>query len=505
MEIQIPYSILFTFLCLLILVLKPSRLFKKSKKTLPPGPWKLPIIGNLHQMLSSSSPLHHTMRDLAKKYGPLFHLQLGETSNIIVSSTEVAKEVMKTHDITFANRPVYLVSKITGYNGVDIGFSPYGHYWRQLRKICTLELLSVKRVQSFKAIREEEIASLMKHITEHEGSVINLPKLFFPLANSIVARASIGNSKHVNEVVSIMKNTLELATGLGISDLFPSVKFLPVITGFKGKLEKLFVDSDKILEEVVNEHRQKNESSKKGSDEVQHEDLVDVLLKIQKENDLDIQITDDAIKAIIQDMFFGATETTAAILEWAMCELLRNPETMKEAQAEVRKVFGSKGYVEESELHKCAYIDAAVKETLRLHPPLPLLVPRENSKIIEISGYEIPYKSRVMVNAWALGRDPKYWKEAEKFQPRRFLDPSTDYNFRGMDHEYIPFGSGRRICPGISFGYAVLDLTIANLLFHVDWKLPNGMKPEELDMEETFTNTATRKNNLCVVPTVYRP
>ncbi|XP_028799744.1 cytochrome P450 71D10-like [Neltuma alba] len=179
---------------------------------------------------------------------------------------------------------------------------------------------------------------------------------------------------------------------------------------------------------------------------------------------------------------------------------------MKEAQAEVRQVFENKGYVEESEFPKLKYIDAVIKEILRLHPPLPLLVPRENFETWEINGYKIPSNSRIIVNAWALGRDPKYWNEAEKFQPQRFLDPATDYNFKGTNCQYIPFGSGRRICPGSSFGYAVIDLAIAKLLYHFDWKLPDGVKPEDLDMEETSGNAASRKNHLCVVPTVvYHP
>lgn len=147
-----------------------------------------------------------------------------------------------------------------------------------------------------------------------------------------------------------------------------------------------------------------------------------------------------------------------------------------------------------------------IKETLRLHPPLPLLIPRESSERCEINGYEIPQKTRVIINAWALGRDPKYWKEADKFQPQRFINnTSIEYSFRGTEFEYIPFGSGRRICPGISFGYAVIELVIAKLLYHFDWKLPNGMKPEEFDMDESVSADGARKNALCLVPMVNHP
>ncbi|KAI9116344.1 hypothetical protein K1719_012511 [Acacia pycnantha] len=168
---------------------------------------------------------------------------------------------------------------------------------------------------------------------------------------------------------------------------------------------------------------------------------------------------------------------------------------MKEAQAEVRRVYGSKGYVDESELHQLKYVQAVIRETLRLHPPGALLVPRENSETCEINGYEIPANSRVLINAWDIGRDPNYWSEADKFKPERFVDNAIDY--QGGNLEFIPFGFGRRICPGISFAAPVLQLVLSNLLYHFDWKLPMGTS--ELDMA-----TVRRKNDLRVVPILYR-
>ncbi|XP_054816316.1 cytochrome P450 71D10-like [Prosopis cineraria] len=514
MEIGILYSLLlfFFFFLLFLSLINPSSSFKKSNKTLPPGPWKLPFLGNLHQ-LAGSPPLH-CLRDLANKFGPLMHLQLGQTCFIIVTSPEIAKQVLKTHDHIFANRPNLLAAQIIGYNNTDIAFAPYGHYWRQLRKICTLELLSVKRVQSFSSIREEEISELVKFMTEHEGSAINLREKSFALTNSIVARAAFGRSKNVEAVLSILQRTVGLASGFKIADLFPSLKILPVITGMKAKIEKLHRDCDRILQDVITDHEEKKNIIRNKNDDDddpdvvnhQEEDLVDVLLKIQKDNDLEIQLSYDNIKAVILDMFSAGTRTSAQTIEWIMSELLKNPEIMKEAQGEVRRVYENKGYVDESELHKLKYIDAVIKETLRLHPPLPLLIPRESSKRCEINGYEIPQKTRVIINAWALGRDPKYWNEADKFQPQRFINnTSIEYSFRGTEFEYIPFGSGRRICPGISFGYAVIELVIAKLLYHFDWKLPNGMKPEEFDMDESVSADGARKNALCLVPMVNHP
>ncbi|XP_028799732.1 cytochrome P450 71D10-like [Neltuma alba] len=472
---------------------------KKSQKTLPPGPWKLPLIGNLHQI--GSLP-HRSLRDLANKYGPLMHLQLGQISHFVVSSPEIAKEVMKSHDIIFANRPTSFASETLAYNSTDIAFSPHGNYWRQLRKICTSELFSLRRVQKFRRIREEEVFAFVKHISEHElGSVVNLTKKIYPLTNSIVARAAFGRkTRNIEEIIPVIMTGIQITGGLSISDLCPSFEFLRVISGAKAKAERAHKDIDVMLNTIINDHL----GEKKGEDIAEaEEDLVDVLLRVQKENDLEIPLTLDNIKAVILDVFVGGTETAATTTGWAMAEMVKNPEVMKKAQEEVRRVYGNKGYVDESELHQLKYVTAVIRETLRLHPPVVLLLPRQNSEICQINGYEIPLKSTVIINAWAIGRHPQYWNEPEKFQPERFINRSVD--FKGTNFEFIPFGAGRRICPGMSFATPVLELIAANLLYHFDWKLPNGEKHEDLDMTEIFGAAIRRKNDLCLIPTAYRP
>ena len=193
----------------------------------------------------------------------------------------------------------------------------------------------------------------------------------------------------------------------------------------------------------------------------------------------------------------------ATTINWAMAEMIRNPRVMKKAQVEVREVFNEKGKVDEIFMNELKYLKSVVKETLRLHPPAVFLVPRECGETCEIGGYHIPVKSKVLINAWALGRDPMYWTEAERFYPERFIDSSIDH--KGSNFEYIPFGAGRRICPGISFGLLNVELTLAVLLYHFDWKLPNGMKSEDFDMTEKFGVTVARKNDICLIPVTSRP
>lgn len=205
----------------------------------------------------------------------------------------------------------------------------------------------------------------------------------------------------------------------------------------------------------------------------------------------------------MQDIFIGGGETSSSVVEWGMSELIRNPRVMEEAQAEVRRVYDSKGYVDETELHQLIYLKSIIKETMRLHPPVPLLVPRVSRERCQINGYEIPSKTRIIINAWAIGRNPKYWGETESFKPERFLNSSID--FRGTDFEFIPFGAGRRICPGITFAIPNIELPLAQLLYHFDWKLPNKMKNEELDMTESNGITLRRQNDLCLIPITRLP
>ncbi|KAL2347889.1 hypothetical protein Fmac_001889 [Flemingia macrophylla] len=494
-----------TFFLFMIVALKIGRNLKKteSSSNVPPGPWKIPIIGNITHLISSTP--HRKLRDLAKIYGPLMHLQLGEIFTIIVSSPQYAKEIMKTHDVIFASRPHTLASDILSYESTNIISATYGNYWRQLRKICTVELFTQKRVNSFKQTREEELTNLVKMIDSHKGSPINLTEAVLSSTYNIISRAAFGmNCKDKEEFISLVNEGGTIAAGFNIGDLFPSAKWLQLVTGLRPKLERLHGQMDRILGDIINEHKRAKSKAKEGNCEVE-ENLVDVLLKFQDGNDSieAICLTNNNIKAIILDVFGAGGETAATTINWAMVEIIRDPRVMKITQVEVRDVFSKKQRVDEIYMNELKYLKSVVKETLRLHPPAPLLLPRECGQTCEVHGYHIPVKSRVIVNAWAIGRDPNYWAEPERFYPERFIDSSIDY--KGNNFEYIPFGAGRRICPGSTFGLINVELALAFLLYHFDWKIPNGIKSEELDMTEEFGVTLRRKDDLYLIPVTYRP
>ncbi|KAL0399135.1 UNVERIFIED_CONTAM: cytochrome [Sesamum radiatum] len=488
----------FSLLILMFLKLVNRIQTKHSALHLPPGPRKIPFIGNMHLLVR---PLpHRALRGLAMKYGPLMHLQLGEVSTVIVSSPDVAEEVMKTQDTIFASRPEILAAKVMSCGCPGIVFSPYGDYWRQLRKICTTELLSSKSVQSFRSLREEEFLDLCRWIASKAGSPINLTEKVYSSAYSLTAKAAFGKkTKDQETFISIIRVATKLAAGFEISDVYPSIKLLPLISGMKSKLKSLQQQADRILETIINEHIVGNSGK---TDMKEKHDLVDVLLKCQEDKSI-LPLTSAQIKSVLLDIFSAGSETSATTVDWAMSDMLRNPSALKKAQDEVRNVFEGTNVVDEAHFNELKFLKSVIKETLRLHPPAPLLLPRESNESCKINGYDIPIKTRVIVNAWAIGRDAKYWEQPECFQPERFLDSSVDY--KGNSFKYIPFGAGRRICPGMSFGIANVELPLAMFLYHFDWNLPQGMKHQEMDMTEAFGVTVRRKHDLFVTPVLRSP
>ncbi|CAL5202311.1 unnamed protein product [Lathyrus oleraceus] len=492
--ISSPIFLFFIFLFIIFILILSS-----TNSKLPPGPPKLPLIGNIHQL--GSMP-HHSLKKLSQKYGPLMHIKLGQIPIIVVSSPEMAKQIMKTHDTKFSNRPHLLAADIITYGSKGITFSPYGSYWRQMRKICTFELLTPKRVESFRSIREHEVSNIVREIRLSEGSSINLSKMIALFSYGLTSRIALGGKSEDQEAFMVaMKDVTKLIGGFSLADLFPSFKLLHVLSGVRSKSEKVHAELDRILEKILRYHKPDTNLETKIIHEKDGEDLVDVLLKLQKENNLEHPLSDSVIKANMLDIFSAGSGTSFKTSEWAMSELIRNPKVMKKAQTEVRRVFDAKGYVAEANIHELKYLKLVIKETLRLHGPVPLLLPRECSERCEINGYVIPAKTKVIVNAYAIGMDPNYWDEPMKFCPERFIDSEVDY--KGVDFEFIPFGAGRRMCPGITFGVVNVEILLANLLFHFDWKMVGGNKGEELDMSESFGLSVKRKHDLYLIPIVY--
>ncbi|PKU80603.1 Cytochrome P450 71D10 [Dendrobium catenatum] len=493
---------IFIFLTFLVIkaITKTLNRHRLQSNAQAPGPKNLPIIGSIHHLLGRRLP-HRALCDLSLIYGPIMRLKLGEIHTVIISSADGAKEIMQTHDINFASRPITPTVDALFYNGKGLIFASYGEFWRQMRRICTMELLSSKRVRSFRAIISQEVSHLMRSINAAAsiGVAINLSSEFANLSNNIMAISVVGGRCEDQKLFqSALRETVELVSGFSMIDLFPSMpNFITRIFGLRQKLERCWLNLDRILEKIVKAHIERRAKNSMAA-----EDLTDVLLRIQQDDSLQFPLLNDNIKAVINDILMAGSETTATTLEWAISELVLNPKIMKKAQREVREVFGydmTKIIGDEEWMsNKLSYLQLVIKETLRLHTPVPLLLPRENKERCKVMGYDIPVGTTVIVNAWAIARDPKYWDEPQVFRPERFEENHID--MKGAHFEMIPFGAGRRICPGMHFALATVEMALAYLLYYFDWECPakNG---EELDMSEAYGISIRRKLPLCLLAT----
>ncbi|KAK9088014.1 hypothetical protein Syun_030408 [Stephania yunnanensis] len=349
-------------------------------------------------------------------------LHLGQAPVLVISSAEMAREIMKNQDTVFTNRPALTAVWIVLYQCQDVGFAPYGEYWRQMRKICVSDLLGVKRVQSFKFVREVEIDCLIKKISQScsKGSPVNLSDMLLTLSYNILSMCSFGRKSekvdNIHMFGKLSREVLQLLGAFSIGDFFPCLRWMDVLTGLIGRLKRRTQQLDVLFDGIIDDHLKKGEIQNSLDNK---QDFVDLLLHVQREKKLSIGISKDSIKAIMMTR------------EWIY------------------------------------------------YPP----------------------KTRVYINAWAIQRDPMTWDKAEEFIPERFSESTVD--FKGQDFELVPFGSGRRSCPGMSFGIAVVELALANLLYWFDWELPNGELKEMLDMSESFGLTVNKKIPLLLLPSHY--
>lgn len=463
----------------------------------PPGPKGLPLIGNLHQF-DASKP-HVYFGNLAKIYGPILSFRFGRVPIVVVQSAKLAKEVLQAQDLNFCNRPQTVAIRKLSYNCLDIVFSPYNEYFREMKKISVVHLLSSKRVERYALKTQEEVLRLIKKITfiSSTSQIVNLSELVMGYSCSNICNIAFGkryeddDERSKSRFHSLLNEAQAMFGGFFISDYFPLFGWLDKLNGNVSRLERVFKDLDEFFEEIIKDHLYPNKPHS------MREDIIDVLLNL-KEEQCSFHLTFDHIKAILMNIFIAGTDTSAAMIIWAMTELMKHPTSMKKVQEELRSVAPRKDYINNDDVNSLKYFKAIVKEIFRLHPGTPMLVARETIRKSFIEGYDVLPKTLVYINAWAIGRDPCSWKDANEFMPERFLENySTD--FKGYDFELIPFGAGRRICPGMNFGVANMELALANLLYTFDWELPKDTKTEDIDTDVLPGVTMHKKNQLCLV------
>ncbi|XP_059639997.1 flavonoid 3'-monooxygenase CYP75B137-like [Cornus florida] len=472
--------------------------FSKSKKEhppLPPGPLALPLVGNL---LSLDPELHTYFTSLAPTYGPILRLWLGKKVGIVVASPAMAREVLKEHDAIFANRDVPVAGREAAYGGLDIVWTPYGPEWRMLRKVCVREMLSNTTLDSVYVLRRQEIRQTIGYLHRRVGSPVNVGEQMFLAVLNVITnmlwggtvkgeeRASIGGE--FRQVVADMTSLLGKPN---VSDFYPGLARFD-LQGVQKEMKVLAQRFDRIFESMIDQRLKMDGQS--GTTE--NKDFLQFLLKLKDEGDAKTPLTMTHLKALLMDMVVGGSETTSNTVEFAMAEMMNKPQVLQKVQQELDAVIGKDNIVEESHIHQLPYLYAVMKEVLRLHPALPLLVPHCPSETCIVGGYTIPKGARVFVNVWAIHRDPSIWENPLEFDPERFLNGKWDYS--GNDFNYFPFGSGRRICAGTAMAERMFLFSLASLLHSFDWKLPQG---EKLDLEEKFGIVLKKKIPLVAIPT----
>ncbi|XVE64097.1 hypothetical protein DITRI_Ditri07aG0074100 [Diplodiscus trichospermus] len=472
-------TLMAAMLAIVCCALLAKKLAKSKLPPLPPGPPGVPILGNLPFI---QPEFHQYVANLSQVYGPIIKLQLGRKVCIIISSPSLAREVLRDHDAIFANHDPPAGTIVGMFAGNDILWTANGPEFRKRRKLVVHEIMSNRSLDNCYEIRRREVRKLVKNIYGKVGSSIRVGEEIFQTTLSVMISTLWGGSLDGEEGsrlrIECRKRAMEFIELVGapnVSDLFPVLAPFD-LQGIQSKTKKHVAWFYDEFESVI--QRTKNgELGKKSHDFLQQ------MLELQQQgDDHKTSLSKNEIKAILLDLLLGGIDTISTTTEWAITELMRHPDKMTRLVKELDTVVGNDNIVEESHLSRLLYLQAVIKETLRLHPPVPLLVPHMPSKTCIVAGYTIPKHSRIFFNVWAIQRDPEFWENPLQFEPERFLNESDQkVNYLGHNFQFLPFGSGRRICPGLLMAEKMVAYYLADLMHSFEWKLPNGGKPDIKD------------------------
>ncbi|KAK4781451.1 hypothetical protein SAY86_015553 [Trapa natans] len=453
-------------------------------RNLPPSPFlTLPVLGHLYLI---KKPLHRTLTAICARYGPVILLQFGSRRVLVVSSPSAAEDCLHKNDIIFANRPRLLAGKHLGYNYTSLAWSSYSDHWRNLRRIASLEILSTHRLNCLAGIRADEITALVRRLTRKDdpACTVEMRTVLFELMLNVLMRMIAGKRYYGENVAEVeeakrfremVRETFRIGGATNIGEFMP---FLPKI-GFNGvekELQELQRKRNSFMQNLLQQHKEaKIEEEDPDSEGGKNKTLIQVLLSLQ-ETEPDYY-KDVMIKSIMLVLLTAGTDTSAVTLEWAMSVLLNHPEVMKKAQAEIDGAVGPSRLVNELDLARLPYLHCIINETLRMYPAGPLLVPHESSEECYVGGHRVPSGTMLLINLYSIQRDPKYWTEPEKFWPERF---------EGMEgvrdgYKMMPFGSGRRGCPGENLALRMVGATLGSLIQCFEW---DRIGEEPVDMTE---------------------
>ncbi|KAL9167288.1 hypothetical protein ABFS82_05G085700 [Erythranthe guttata] len=491
-----------------LLLISISIWYNRNPNTLlPPGPWGFPVLGYLPFLIGKD--LLNQLTKLGHKYGPIFKLYLGNKLLVVISSPSLVKEVVREKDGVFSHRYTPVAAFVASYGGNDVAFSEPNSRWRAMRKIFVQEMMSNKCLEESRVLRKDHVRKAIRQVHDDVGKPVEIGRLGFRTELNVMMNMLWGGTieageqgrKIEAEFCGVISKVVDLSGKPNISDFYPLIAGLD-IQGVKKQMEAYMQSLDTIFEDVIAQHKSTLSSAGEMIREKRsgRKDFLQTLLELQNKQDSDMSISHKQVKALLMDVVSAGTDTTATTVEWAMAGLMNNPGVMTKAQKELSEVVGLNNIVEESHIPKLKYLEAVIKETLRLYPPGPLLAPRCASDTSTVGGYTIPKNTMVFINICSIQRDPSIWDNPMEFKPERFLDDNNNgkCDYRGNHFHYLPFGSGRRICAGIPLAERMLLYFLASLLHSFDWKIEQG---ETIDMSETFGIALRKTTPLFGIPT----
>ncbi|KAK8495826.1 hypothetical protein V6N11_009614 [Hibiscus sabdariffa] len=492
-----------SLLCLLFtwLLVQAFNSFRNGRKSseqskLPPGPRRLPIFGNLFDL--GDKP-HRSLAKLAQIHGPVMSLKLGSLTTVVVSSEAAAKEVLQKQDLIFSNRTVVDAVRASQHHEFGLPWLPVSPLWRTLRKVCSTHLFTAQKLDANQHLRRDKIRQLVANVGKSclKGEAVNIGQVAFDttinlLSNTIFSVDLVDpNSSIAREFKKTVTEIMIEAGKPNLSDYFPLLRRIDP-QGIRRRLTDHF---EKLLHLFGRMFDERSEL-RKSQNSTDSNDVLDTLLDIIEAGTEELNKTH--VLHILLVLFVAGSDTTSSTLEWAMAELLQNPHVLVKAKKEIEQAIGKNNPVEESDIHRLPYLQAIIKETFRMHPTVPLLIPRKASSDANLCGFKVPKDSQVFVNVWAIGRDPIIWENPDSFMPERFLGSEIDV--KGRDFGLIPFGAGRRICPGLPLANRMLHLMLGSLVNTYDWELEGGISPDEMNMEDKFGLTVQLAEPLRATP-----
>ncbi|XP_028796496.1 geraniol 8-hydroxylase-like [Neltuma alba] len=493
---QLTLLLLISFIFIISLFILHSRISQSAKS--PPGPRPLPIIGNI---LELGTLPHQSLANLSRTYGPVMSVKLGRTTTIVISSPKVAKEVLQEKDHAFCFRTIPDTIRALDHDKISVAWMPPMSQWRVLKRICATEVFSSQRLNSTQSLRQRQLKELVHHVSEfcRKGEALDIGDAVFTTVLNSISNTffsldlALYTSDKSQEFKDVIRGIMEVAGRPNIVDFFPVLRVLDP-QGARAKMigyvAKLIAFFDGLIEERLQFRGSEMESKR-------FNDVLDSLIQLMMQENP--QVSRSQVLHLFLDLFVGGIDTTSSTIEWAMAELVRNPEKLKKVKEELKQAINEDEQLEDFHISKLPFLRAIVKETLRLHPSFPLLVPHKTEDEVQLCGcFMVPKNAQVLINVWAIGRDPSVWDDPKQFMPERFS--STEIDFKGHDFELIPFGAGRRICPGLPLANRTIHIVLASLLYHFDWKLADGLKVEDMDMSETYGISLHKAMPLKAIP-----